>query len=163
MADQTKEEAFGALILEIFRANGRLLSSGDRLVAGLNLTSARWQVLGAVARAPDGETVSSVARSIGLKRQGVQRIINELVNEDLLALAPNPHHRRAPLVSLTAKGLGRYEAAMRLRKPWARNLSSDLSHERIGVAVSVLIELRSKLEASDEGRASTTDDTGDHA
>jgi hypothetical protein len=36
------------LILETFRLNGELLTAGDRLVADLSLTSARWQVLGAV-------------------------------------------------------------------------------------------------------------------
>jgi DNA-binding MarR family transcriptional regulator len=163
MADQTKEEALGALILEIFRVNGRLLSHGDRLVAGLNLTSARWQVLGAVVRAPGGETVSGVARLIGLRRQGVQRIVNELVEEDMLVSCRNPHHRRAPLVLPTANGLSRYEAAMRLREPWARNLSSDLSHERIAVAASVLTELRIKLEASTEGLVSKFEDDGSDA
>ncbi|MDH3233798.1 MAG: MarR family transcriptional regulator, partial [Alphaproteobacteria bacterium] len=41
-------EAVTALILETFRLNGRLLAAGDRLVGDLGLTSARWQVLGAI-------------------------------------------------------------------------------------------------------------------
>jgi hypothetical protein len=40
------------LILETFRLNGLLLEAGDRLVADIGLTSARWQVLGAIALAP---------------------------------------------------------------------------------------------------------------
>ena len=45
-------DALTQLILEVFRVNGGLLSAGDRLVADLGLTSARWQVLGAVALSP---------------------------------------------------------------------------------------------------------------
>jgi hypothetical protein len=45
-------KAATALILEVFRFNGRLLAAGDKLVANLGLTSARWQVLGAIALSP---------------------------------------------------------------------------------------------------------------
>ncbi|RUV46514.1 MarR family transcriptional regulator, partial [Mesorhizobium sp. M7A.F.Ca.MR.228.00.0.0] len=34
------------LILDLFRLSSRMLTSGDRLVADLGLTSARWQILG---------------------------------------------------------------------------------------------------------------------
>ena len=36
------------LVLELFRLNGRLLAAGDAMTRDLGLTSARWQVLGAV-------------------------------------------------------------------------------------------------------------------
>ena len=49
--EQWTEEggAVTQLILDVFRLNGRLLIAGDRLVGELGLTSARWQVLGAIA------------------------------------------------------------------------------------------------------------------
>ena len=47
-----------SLFLEAFRFNGRLLAAGDQLVAGLGLTSARWQVLGAVALADRPQPVA---------------------------------------------------------------------------------------------------------
>ena len=57
------------LVLEVFRLNGRLLSAGDKLVAEAGLTSARWQVLGAIHYASEPQTVSWLARSMGLTRQ----------------------------------------------------------------------------------------------
>jgi MarR family len=74
-------DALTGLILETFRFNGRLLVAGDRLVADLGLTSARWQVMGAIALSPQPEPVARLARSMGLNRQGVQRIVNELAAE----------------------------------------------------------------------------------
>ena len=59
------------LILDLFRLNGRLLAAGDRLVAGLGLTSARWQVLGAIALADRPQPVAWLARDMGVYRQGV--------------------------------------------------------------------------------------------
>src|SRR5205814_345438 len=52
------------LILEVFRLNGRLLAAGDRLVADLGLTSARWQVLGAIALASSPMPVAWIARNM---------------------------------------------------------------------------------------------------
>src|SRR5215210_6586367 len=63
--------AITELILETFRLNGRLLAAGDALVRDLGLTSARWQVLGAVAMSPVPLPVSHIARNMGLSRQGV--------------------------------------------------------------------------------------------
>jgi hypothetical protein len=51
----TYSDVVSELALEIFRLNGELLADGDALVADLGLTSARWQVLGAVALSPGAQ------------------------------------------------------------------------------------------------------------
>ena len=57
-------EALTGLVLAVFRLNGQLLAAGDRLVADLGLTSARWQVLGAIALAPSPQPVAWLARNM---------------------------------------------------------------------------------------------------
>src|SRR5271166_4204772 len=93
--------AISELILEVFRLNGRLLEAGDALVADIGLTSARWQVLGAVALSAVPLPVAHIARNMGLARQSVQRLVDEMLADGLVRHAPNPHHRRAKLVLLT--------------------------------------------------------------
>lgn len=139
-------EAATELILETFRCNGRLLAAGDRLVAKLGLTSARWQVLGAIALSPTVETVARLARNMGLHRQGVQRIVNELEKEGLVEFRPNPHHRRANLVVLTARGREIYEEADRLQIPWVDALSKGIAADDIALATRVIQSLRKRLE-----------------
>ena len=56
-------EALTDLFLAVFRLNGRLLAAGDHLVSDLGLTSARWQVLGAIAHAPSPQPVAWRATS----------------------------------------------------------------------------------------------------
>ncbi len=143
------QEALTALILEVFRLNGRLISTGDRLVSDLNLTSARWQVLGAAALAPTPQPVARLARSMGLHRQGVQRIVNELVAEEILALEENPHHRRAKLVRPTRNGEQLFEAASRRQKPWAKRLAKGLPSKSVAAAHHVLTTLRERLELAE--------------
>ena len=76
------------LMLETFRFNGRLLQAGDALVADIGLTSARWQVLGAIALSPVPLPVAHIARNMGLSRQGVQRLVGEMTKDGLLRLGP---------------------------------------------------------------------------
>ncbi len=144
------ETPITTLILETFRLNGRLLMAGDALVSDLGLTSARWQVLGAVAMAPTPLPVSFIARNMGLTRQTVQRTANELEAQGLIRYAPNPHHQRAKLVLLTDRGQAAYEEARRRQQPWAASLAQGLTDEDIEAATSVLRSIRQKLEAGEE-------------
>ena len=151
-------KALTDLVLETFRLNGRLLVSGDRLIAGLGLTSARWQVLGAVHFAPAPQPVSWLARSMGLNRQGVQRIVNELEAEGFLEFRTNPHHRRAQLVVMTKRGETAYAAAERLQIPWANALAKGLRPAEIELALSLMTALRERLEVESTISVADRDD-----
>ena len=135
-------DALTNLVLDIFRLNSLILTAGDRLVAGLGLTSARWQILGAIVAAARPQPVAWLARDLGANRQNVQRIINDLQKEGLVAFETNPHHRRAQLVVLTDKGRRTFDAAMRLQVPWIDNLSDGLSVEDIETTHRVVTGLR---------------------
>jgi len=137
--------AITELILETFRLNGLLLEAGDRLVADIDLTSARWQVLGAIALAPVPLPVAHLARNMGLSRQAVQRLANEMERDGLVRFAPNPHHERAKLVMLTAAGERAFAAAAARQAPWANALAKGLSAERIEDARALLRALRERL------------------
>lgn len=143
-------EALTGLVLDLFRANGLLLTAGDRLVASLGLTSARWQILGAIADAERPEPVAWLARNLGANRQNVQRIVNDLERDGLVVFETNPHHRRAQLVVLTDKGRQVYDAAGRLQVPWVNGLSDGLSVKEIETAHRVLNALRDRLERGGE-------------
>jgi DNA-binding MarR family transcriptional regulator len=139
-------DALTNLVLPLFRLNSLLLTAGDRLVARLGLTSARWQMLGAIVEAERPQPVAWLARDLGANRQNVQRIINDLERLGLVALEPNPHHRRAQLVVLTDKGRRAFDAAMDLQAPWVNSLSDGLSVKDIETVDRVIAALRKKLE-----------------
>jgi DNA-binding MarR family transcriptional regulator len=146
-------EALTDLILDLFRFNSLVLTAGDRLVARLGLTSARWQILGAMVAAERPQPVAWLARDMGANRQNVQRIINDLHKEGLVSFETNPHHRRAQLAVLTDKGKQSFEAAMRLQAPWINGLSEGLSVKDIQTMHRVVVALRQKLETNEaEGR-----------
>lgn len=136
------------LIIDVFRLNGALLVSGDALVGDLGLTSARWQVLGAIALSPVPLPVAHLARNMGLTRQAVQRSVDEMRNDGLVRFDPNPHHRRAMLVTMTELGSSAYRAASERQERWADVLAAGLSPEDIEAASLLMRELQRRLEAS---------------
>jgi DNA-binding MarR family transcriptional regulator len=137
-AAATRVDAVTALVLSIFRANGALVAFGDELVAPLGLSSARWQVLGAIALAERPLTVPAIARSMGLSRQAVQKQVDRMLEQELVTLEANREHRRSPLVALTAHGQRLYRAALRRWMPAARALGKPHAIGAIAQARDVL-------------------------
>jgi len=151
-------DAVTNLVLDLFRLNNQLLAEGDRLVSQLGLTSARWQILGAIVAADYSQPVAWLARNLGAHRQNVQRITNDLAKEGLVTFETNPHHRKAQLVVLTKKGRQTFDAAMRLQAPWSDSLSEGVPVKDIETAHRVILALRQNLSGEDDA---DTESTGD--
>ncbi len=138
-----------ALALEIFRINGALIKFGDALVKPLGLTSARWQVLGSIAHGGGTFPVARLADNMGLARQSVQRIVDELADSGLVGFAPNPAHKRAKLVVMTPRGEDVFEKASALWLPVADALLTWLDAHRLQQTTENLAALRARLEDHD--------------
>jgi DNA-binding MarR family transcriptional regulator len=137
---------FNRLILTVFRANGALLEAGDALVRDIGLTSARWQVLGALAEHGTPRTVSQIARTMGLTRQSVQRVADDLRRAGLVEFRLNPDHARAKLMAMTAPGEAAYREALRRQRPWAAALADGLTSEEVAAADRVLAAIADRLD-----------------
>jgi DNA-binding MarR family transcriptional regulator len=143
----TEGEAATLVVLSTFRANGLLLVAGDLLAGEEGLTSARWQVLGAIAIAERPLTVPQIARRMGLTRQSVHATVKRLVRDGLLELAPNADHRRSQLVCLTESGRARYAAIDEKQAVWVNRLAGGIDRTDLETTARVLDELCRRLEA----------------
>lgn len=132
-------QAVTELIMTIFRANGRILRSGDALTRDLGLTSARWQVLGAIEQTP--KTVAQIARDYELTRQGILWVVQTMVKEGLVELITNPDHRRAKLVRYTAKGRQLYDEIARRQLGWSNELGTSLDLDALKSAADCVRRL----------------------
>ena len=143
----SRTEAATEVILWTFRTNGALLRSGDFLASDEGLSSARWQVLGAVALAGRPLTVPQIARRMGLTRQSVHATVGRLVPDGLLRLLPNADHQRSQLVQLTELGLAKYRAMERRQVAWVSRLTEGLGVSSLETTARTLGELCRRLEA----------------
>ena len=145
--------AVTALILETFRLNGQLLEAGDRLTGPLGLTSARWQILGAIEAEDRPLTVAQIGRRMGLSRQAVQRVVNDLESNGFVSLEVNPDHKRAKLVVLTSLSFETLRELAELQIAWSNELAKNLSEKNLNRALKLMSELRERCAAIERNRA----------
>ncbi len=94
--------------------------------------------MGAAALSPVPLSVAAIARNMGLTRQAVQRVADDLEGRRLCPVRPQPAPSRAKLVVLTAAGSAAYRAATARQAPWANRLAAGLDHRRIRAATTIL-------------------------
>ena len=157
MPDQVTEVR--GLALAVFAASGRLIATGNERVAHLGLTSAWWQVLGALRYSPVPLPTASIARNMGLTRQAVQRIVDLLADRGLVVFQDNPHHRRAKLIVLTAAGVAAVTSAEQAVAALDENIADRIGRTRIQEAARTLGEMNAILaEWLDRTAASSASD-----
>lgn len=137
-SQNSKATVLTEIMLAVFRVNGRLLEKGDQMVGPLGLTSARWQVMGAVALAGKPLTAPQIADAMGITRQGAQKQLNKLDEDGFIEQLPNPRHERSPLYMLTMQGSRTMAGAMSLQDVWARGLAAGLSQQDLKKTLQTL-------------------------
>lgn len=149
MSSTLSEEAdlLTEIMLMVFRVNGRLLERGDELVGPIGLTSARWQVLGAIGLSSEPLTAPHVAESMGITRQGAQKQLNLLLGEGMVVALENPRHARSQLYTLSAKGRRALDGASALHARWVKRLARDLEPAKLKAALRHLEILHERLAA----------------
>lgn len=110
MTYQKTNTQLNRLAIALFQSHHALMMWGEKIAARHNLTTARWKILGALALASKPLTVPQIARNMGLTRQAVQRIIDDLKKQSTIVETDNPDHKRSVCFSLTEIGTELYQA-----------------------------------------------------
>ena len=145
-------ELFTQLIIETFRLNGQLLTTGDRLTEPLGLSSALWQVLGAIDEKP--LHMAKIARNMGLTRQSVRRTAYVLEKKGFVRFVENQDHKRAKLLALTKKGRKVLDQVNKIQIDWSNSIAKGFSTGDLTNAVQIMRELGEKLQAPQKGESS---------
>lgn len=137
------------MVADIYEAAGLLRRSGEATAGAEGQTQARWQLLSAVSAKP--LSVAQAARRLGISRQGVQRVANDLVRDDLAVFRSNPDHRSSPLLALTSAG---QETLKRITTRAAQvhdMLTAGIPPNEIAAARAVLHRLMDQMRQHEDG------------
>ena len=102
MDDSERNVEVQRLAADLFDVAGAMRRDGEAIARTEGQTQARWQVMWIAAAGR--LSVPAIARRLGLVRQSVQRVADELVRDGLAAFETNPDHSRSPLLVLTDRG-----------------------------------------------------------
>ncbi|MCA0156253.1 MarR family transcriptional regulator [Tsukamurella sp. M9C] len=153
MPGRTPEgDALTALVLPAFELNGEFLAAAAAITGPHALTPAQWQVLGATL--DEARPVSEIARRIGLglTRQSVQRVANDVVDRGWAEWADNPHHRRAKLLAPTDAGRAAVAAMAAEQHAWADHVGAAVGTEDLETLRALIARV---VAASRDHRAAT--------
>ncbi len=143
-------EVLGELALALLHLQGAMAEKIQELTAPYGQTPARWKVMAAAAGDP--RTVPQIARRMGLTRQAVQRLANELVADGLARFAPNPDHKLSPYLLLTRRGRKLEEKITGGYHRWCHRFASGTDGRRLKAATRTLRDLTERLEAERPGK-----------
>src|SRR5437868_13133092 len=124
----------------------RLLRVAEELHRQGPASSARRGILRALA--DEGpQSVPQVARGRGVSRQHVQGLVNSLMEEDLVEIAPNPAHRKSVLVRLTESGKQAVRDNTRREAVLVKECTPYVDRNELEAAYYVLHKVREFLES----------------
>ncbi|MEV6717972.1 MarR family winged helix-turn-helix transcriptional regulator [Lentzea sp. NPDC051208] len=131
------------LVADVFEAAGALRRHGERTAQAAGLTQARWQLLSVASDEP--VTVPQAARRLGVSRQNVQRVTNDLIASGHLRQLPNPGHRASPLLTLAEEGRRALDDVTSKATAVHRTMFVSLSEKEVRSARAVIRKLLAEL------------------
>jgi DNA-binding MarR family transcriptional regulator len=136
-------DAFSMFAITALRLAGHLAKAGDAIAKPAGQTSARWQVLAGARH--ETMSVAQIAKSLGVARQGIQRLADVLQAEGLVAYADNHNHQRAKLVVLTAQGRAKLASIDAGQARWADLRGAEFGERTLQAATSAMMRVLESL------------------
>ncbi|KUJ77779.1 MarR family winged helix-turn-helix transcriptional regulator [Ruegeria profundi] len=140
-----KPETVTRLIREVRTCFNQLRSLAENLNADLDVNPSMRAVMESLARDAH-RTVPDLAKERGTSRQHVQKVINGLLDQELVKASENPEHKRSVLYLLTSKGDQVFAEIRRREAAPMRALSEALSQADIEQTSDVLSRMNQTLD-----------------
>jgi DNA-binding MarR family transcriptional regulator len=148
MSDRGTKNHSGALLhdlfKEVFALHATLSRMLDSVHAQTGLSTPERKILQSLERLGSA-TVPEVAARLGVSRQSVQVVCNDLLSRGYIAFFDNPRHKRSKLAGLTEAGTKAYHAAQQNEYAAIEQALGDIDPQRAERARELLATIRKAL------------------
>ena len=117
----------------------------QRLRVDFDTTLPQFDVMAALARKPDGMTMTELSRQLMVSNGNVTGIIDRLVADKLVGRRAPADDRRAFIVRLTPKGLAQFDAMASKHETWIDEALSELDPPEVNSMVRHLDGLATRI------------------
>ncbi|MGA5561798.1 MarR family winged helix-turn-helix transcriptional regulator [Streptomyces platensis] len=153
------EDLLYDVIRRLWPLHRTVVRAVERELADTGMTAGEHALLDAL-RTEGPRTVPQLARSMGLDRQPVQRWVNHAAELGLVVTAPNPAHRRSPLIRLTTEGTAAIRGVQQFEATELRQRLADLPAEDVRTTLHVLDRLGEEFRHLAHGSRVQREETG---
>lgn len=94
----------------------------QRRFAARGTTLARFDLLAALDRHPEGMTMGALSRALLVSNGNVTQLVQKLTKDGQVAIAPSPADRRASIVRLTPQGQAEFVGLAAAHHDWVDGL-----------------------------------------
>lgn len=144
-------EEVRALFSDLFEAAAVGRRAGTAIAGRVGQTQARWQTLWTIDATP--VTVPQIGRRLGVSRQNIQRLVNDLAADGLVVFVDNPDHKTSPLVALTDHGRAVLDEINTAGNAFNAELLESLGPEHVERLRKLLTDFTTAMKAAEPGAA----------
>lgn len=119
-----------------------------RLEEEFGTTLPRFDVLAAIARHPDGPTMSQLSRSMMVSNGNVTAVVNRLMEDGWIVRTVGGRDRRVATVRLTRKGRAAFAKMAEAHERWIDTMFAEIPDAELESLMATLANVRRSVEHS---------------
>jgi DNA-binding MarR family transcriptional regulator len=108
-------------------------------------TLARFDVLAALDRHPDGMNMGALSRALLVSNGNVTQLVQRLAKDGLVGITPSPEDRRASIVRLTPEGRAEFATLAAAHHDWVDALLAGMDAAEREILYSALGALKRSI------------------
>ncbi|MDY6950865.1 MAG: MarR family transcriptional regulator [Thermodesulfobacteriota bacterium] len=145
---QATGQALHDLFREVFALHGTLTAVMDEVHEQAGLSSPQIRVMRFLSQSGSA-TVPDVAFALGVSRQFIQKVCNDLHALGFMDFSDNPRHKRSKLVGLSPLGLKAFLKAQQKEESIIKHALPGISSKKVQEARILLATIRKKVSGLD--------------
>ena len=145
--DRRRTDAYRFLIANVYELAAVSRRESEAIAAALGVTVTQWHTMSVLS--DNDVTVPSIARRLGVTRQAVQRVADQLVGSGHVERQENPSHRSSPVMHLTDLGRRALQALWEASDEPRAQITRGLSVEELRAASATLEKLLDGFKTAD--------------
>ena len=142
-------KALHDLFREVFKLQAALSAIMDTVHEQAGLSTSQHKIMRAVSQIGPA-TVPDVAAVLGVSRQFVQTVCNNLLSCEYIKFRANPRHKRSKLVALTERGRNAFQQARRNENKIIEQALPGIDPQKAIEARKLLASIRTAVEKGKE-------------
>lgn len=120
-----------------------------RFRSEFDTTLPRFDVMAALARNPDGQTMGDISDWLLVSSGNITGIISRLENDGLVTRTRSAGDRRTHLVRLSRNGTKEFERMSSAHEKWVKNMLSGMTRKEMATLDELLTKVKVSLAEED--------------
>lgn len=112
------------------------------------VTLPQFDLLSALARAPEGLVMGDLSKRLMVTNGNVTALVERLVRNGLVERTVSPNDRRALVVRMTDEGREVFESVAPRHRAWIDEMMSDLPRQKVEQLYGLLADLKGSVAAA---------------